>query len=473
MMAHMQTNNSMLLLLFLIILATAFPGCAYKQEPYLDPAINIHQIFSPDQKLPLNAGYFFNDGLRNYSYEFAGRPSLFDIQIGQNFLLIWAQVSKGIFSRVVEVDSLPPYPENKYRDIEVVIHPEITACYANLSGSERGNIGVEINMRLTAYDLDGNVVWMREGGGYFKSTTLEYWSSLVNYWTENTAQRAIFAASERLVRELITSPPDEINSLISLKKISDKNSDKYYNLTFNQAADYFAEGYYHYSYIAFSKAETILPGKSEKASYYKGLSAIYTGWKDEGIYIFNKINHEYPETESANAARIMLKRLSDKKKIGIVVYQEKGRRVSPITYQVNSSLGEAIGKSKYYDYVEAMDIAPPVKMLYDDEMRRFLDRCYSKRMDFVIYASPSFSTKPAVNRHAGRGTDVGIEKILNTRIMVFPTLKKNQEKTFSFTLTEQEITMEYSKGNVIEDIRSMSRRTTARLFQMMRASHIF
>lgn len=478
-----------------------FTGCALNYTPQLDPAFDILKFVSSENKLPINAGIYLGDDYASYKYLFLDRSPMFNMSVGPNFSLIWSKMSTAMFSKSVAVNSLPPYANSIYKDVEVVIKPEILSFCGNLSGREQGSVEAEIEMRLTVYDRAGNIIWQKNAIGKHQSKTIDYWKTFVGYWTENAVQYAIFSASEILIRQFNRDLPWRIGSLVAFKRISGNNKKKLLDSYYEYGMSFFEKGLYHEAYEAFSKAESLHTQESEYASYHKGLCAIYIERKQEAINIFNTLVQNYPNSEHSRTATILLGRLKKKKTLGIVVYQPKGNEISDVTNQLNRSLAQAIVKNPFYEYLEVMHLRPPAKMKLEEDMIEFLNRCNDKGIDFVVYASPALSSKPA-SRSAGWQSDVGEEKTLKTDIQVFPTGKKNQSRTFTFSFVDSEITIErrHSRtqrdvnrktntevvafsavknsssgrfGDKKNDVEAMSSRTSARLFQELLAHDIF
>jgi hypothetical protein len=68
------------------------------------------------------------------------------------------KIISAIFSDVTIVNQLPPYNGDYNPDVEAVVKPEILYCYGDDVGTISGVIEARFKMRITAYDLRGEIL---------------------------------------------------------------------------------------------------------------------------------------------------------------------------------------------------------------------------------------------------------------------------------------------------------------------------
>ena len=187
-------------------------GCVHTVPLEVKPKGDIARVFEVRNKIPANAGVYFNPELKNYVFKQDKMGMTFQMEVGKYFVPIGTQMAEAMFDKVILVDSLPPYRGSYKPDVEGVLEPEIIYAYGDAVGTLSGNIVVKLTVRLKAYDLNGNVIWQRDVTGEAQSEKMDFVSQFLGGMGKigEVGYNAGFQAAEKFLKEYDANPPKEL-----------------------------------------------------------------------------------------------------------------------------------------------------------------------------------------------------------------------------------------------------------------------
>src|SRR5262249_8783102 len=115
--------------------------------------------------LPLTVGTYYSPDLRNHEEKVWKKGDRWDFPLGPATVTIFAKAAPLAFTKVVPVQTLPPFPDNS--GIDAVIEPRIETFDFHLPWIKTGTYEAEISYRIILYDKSGTTIatWIVNGVG--------------------------------------------------------------------------------------------------------------------------------------------------------------------------------------------------------------------------------------------------------------------------------------------------------------------
>lgn len=456
-----------------LIIAIVMPGCAYNVPIVADPVKDMRQSRLVRKKLPIKVGMYLSDDLKNYIYEQQRMGTTFQMNVGQYLAPITMKMGSAMFDNVAVVNALPPYNGNYRPDVEAVISPEILSCYGDAVGSFSGYIKAKIKLRVTVYDLDGNILWRDGAIGESKSRNMDFVKTLVDGLGEvgKTGYRAAFAAASQISSDFYARPSQELLSLLEIKKAENLRKQEalpdfelFKNLYEKGQFQYDKKNYHQSSYL-FAKASNIASDEPA-ALFYSGASYTYTGDKSRALKKFEDIIRKQPSGPEASDSRKWIQRLDDPLAIGVF-----GSNNSDWSASNNKIIQDALINSGMYDVINTAKLIPPANPMPSPEFSKFLDDCYNNGIKVVIlHDVASFSKKPQYDFYSGE--DVATEHTIKINAKVYST-KKKQLKTELHINESSSVIQEQSAAEETETRHQLLQRGARKLALQLLKNDIF
>jgi hypothetical protein len=456
-----------------LTISLAASGCAYNVPIVADPVKDMRQSRLAGKKMPIKVGLYLSDDLKNYIYEQQRMGTTFQMNVGEYLLPIAMKMGSTMFDKVTVVNALPPYSGTYRPDVEAVISPEILSCYGDAVGAFSGYIKAKTKMRVTAYDLDGNVLWQDEATGESKSRHMDFVKTLVDGMAEvgKTGYKAAFSAATQIINDFYARPPQDLLSLLEIKKAENlRNSgalpdfELFKNLYEKGQFQYDKKNYYQSSYL-FAKAANIASDEPA-ALFYTGASYTYTGDKARALKKFEDIIKKQPSGPEARDSKKWIQRLDDPLEIGVF-----GTHKSNWSVSNNKIIHDALINSGMYKVINSDRLTPPTGPMPSPEFSKFLDDCYKIGIKVVIlHDVASFSKKPQYDFYSGE--DVATEHRIRISAKVYST-KKKQLKT-ELQINERTSTIqEQTEAEEIETRHQLLQRGAKKLALQLLKNDIF
>jgi len=456
----------------LLIIAIVTPGCAYNVPIVADPVKDMRQSRLVRKKLPIKVGMYLSDDLKSYIYEQQRMGTTFQMNVGEYLLPIAMKMGAAMFDKVILVNSLPPYAGNYRPDVEAVISPEILSCYGDAVGAFAGYIKAKTKLRVTAYDLGGNVLWQDEAIGESKSRDMDFAKTLLTGMEEvgKTGYQAAFSAASQIINDFYARPPQEVLSLLEIKKAENLRNqgalpdfELFKNLYEKGQFQYDKKNYYQSLYL-FAKASNIASDEPSTL-FYTGASYTHTGDKSRALKKFEDIIKQQPSGPEARDSKKWIQRLDDPLEIGIF-----GRNKSNSSGLNDQAIHEALINSGMYEVINTAKLVPPASPTPSD-FSKFLDSCYKKGIKVVIFHDiASFSKKPQYDFYSGE--DVATEHTVRISAKVYST-KKKQLKTELLISERSSILQAQTAEQEMETRRQLLQRGAKKLALQLLKNDIF
>lgn len=408
-----------------VIIAIAISGCAYNVPLVVDPVKDIHPSQLARKKMPIKVGMYLSNDLKQYIYKQQRMGTTFQMRVGEYLPAVAMIMGSTMFDDVVLVNSLPPYDDSYRPDVEAVIRPEILFCYANAVGDFSGYITAKAKLRITAYDLGGNVLWQDEAIGESQSENMDFVNSYLTGMEEagKTGYQAAFSAGTHIINDFYAKPPQELFSLLEIKKAENlrnwgalPDSELFKELYQKGRFQYDKKNYYQSLYF-FAKASSLAPDEPA-ALFYTAASYTHTGDKRRALKTFEELINKKTSGQAVSDSKKWIQRLNDPLKIGII-----GGNKSNSLGLSNGAIQSALINSGMYNIIETAELAPSHNPVTTSDFSRFLDQCYKKGVRVVIWHDvDSFSNKAQSNYYGGE--DVATEHGVNILAKVYSTKKK-------------------------------------------------
>lgn len=210
----------MLLKNIVAIIAIVISGCAYDVPFAPDLIKDMRQSQLVREKMPIKVGIYLSDDLKQYIYNRQKIGAILPMRVGDYVLSTAMTMGSAMFDEVIWVNALPPYDESYRPEVEAVIRPEILFYYADTVGAFTGYIKARTKLRVTGYDLGGNVLWQDEAIGESTSQNMDFVNSLLGDTEEvnKTGEQAVFAAAVHIINDFYAAPPQKLVSFVEIKK---------------------------------------------------------------------------------------------------------------------------------------------------------------------------------------------------------------------------------------------------------------
>ncbi|MDP1666254.1 MAG: hypothetical protein Q8L79_14170 [Methylobacter sp.] len=416
--------NSKAFYTLLTIAIVAF-GCAYNVPVAVDPIKDTSQSELVRKKIALKVGMYLSDDLKHYIYKQQKMGATFQMRVGDYLLPIAMTMGTTLFDEVTLVNSLPPYDDSYRPDIDALIRPEILFYYGDTVGSFSGYIQAKTKLRVTVYDLGGNILWQDEAIGESRSKDMDFVSTFLADMDEvgKTGYEAVFSAASRIINNFNAKPPQELVALIDIKKAENLRNGgalpdlELFKKLYEKGRFQYSKKDYHQSLYFFEKASTLVPDQPA-ALFYTGASYTYIGEKSSALKKFADVINKKPAGQEARDSKKWLKRLDDPLKIGII-----GGNKSNDAALNDGVIEDALIKSGMYETIDTADLSPPTNPAASADFSKFLERCYKKGAKVIIlYDVDSSSGKAQSDFYSGE--DVATEHSVKISAKVYSTKKK-------------------------------------------------
>lgn len=415
-------------LFYILLIITLFIlGCT-RNAPVVDPVKDIYQSQVAKKKIPAKAGIYLSDDLKQYVYTQQKSNIPFQMRVGDYLSPISMTMGSTLFNDVITVNALPPYDDSYRPNVEAVIKPEIVFYYANTVGAFLGYIEAKIKLRVTVYDLGGNILWQDEVIGESRRDDMKE--------AYEAGYQAVSSAAASIVNNFYAKPPQALFSFLDAKDEEDlKNRGALFN--FELFKKLYEKGRFQYSkknhsqsLYLFKKASNISPAEPA-AIFYTGASYIYTGEKDRALKKFAEVIKKNASTQEADDSRKWIQRLNDPLKIGVINGNKSGLN--------DGVIQDALINSKMYNVINTSELVHPNKPIASSASSQFLNKCYKKGIKVIIVYDVDSSSQKAQSNHY-LGEDVATEHWLKISAKVYST-KKKQLKT-EFLINERSDTIQ-------------------------------
>lgn len=402
----------------LLIIISGISGCTYN-APVVDPVKDIYQSQLAKKKIPIKAGMYLSDDIKQYVYTQQKTNTPFQMRVGDYLLPITMTMGSTMFNEIIPVNALPPYDDSYRPDIEAVIKPEIVFYYGNTVGVFLGYIEAKIKLRVTVYDLGGNILWQDEVIGESRRNNMQE--------ADKAGYQAASSAAAIIINDFYAKPPQELFSLIDVKKEEDLknrgallNFELFKKLYEKGQFQYNKKNYYQSLYL-FKKASNINPD-DPAALFYTSVSCIYAGEKGRALKKFAEVTKKKASTQEADDSRKWIQRLNDPLRVGII-----GGNKSNNSALNDGVIQDALMNSGMYKVTSTADLASPHNLIKSSKLSQFLNKCFKKGIKVIIVYDVDSSYQKAQSNHYS-GEDVATEHIVKISAKVYST-KKKQLKT--------------------------------------------
>lgn len=409
-------RNAFYILLIIITIVTS--GCTWNIPLVVDPIKDMNQSQLGRKKMPIKVGMYLSDDLKQYVYKQQKMGMTFQMKVGEYLSPIGMKMSSAMFDDVILVNSLPPYNDSYRPDVEAVIRPEILFCYGNAVGTFSGYIEAKVKLRITAYDLDGNVVWKDEATGESRSDDMFFANSYEKIGT--AGYQAAFSATTNIVNNFYAKQPQELFSLLKIKREENLRNqgvlpdfDLFKELCEKGKFQYDNKNY-HQSLYLFEKA-SIIDSDEPTTLFPMGASYFHIGDKHRALKKFEDVIAKKPSEQEVNYSKKYIQSLNAPLKIGIISGNKSNKS------ELNDVLiHDAFIHSGMYEIIDIAELVPPDNLMTP----QFFDRCYKKGVRIIIlHDVDSFSQKAQSSHYSGE--DVATEHIVKISAKMYSTKKKN------------------------------------------------
>ncbi len=416
-------NNIYLIITFLIVLFVT-SGCVLTVPLDVDSQRDIRRSLPRTKKIPAKIGLYISDDLRRYVFQKQKLGMTFQMNIGNYVVPISKQMISAIFEEVQFVDSLPPYTGAYRPDVEAVVKSEIIYSYGNAIGTVNGYIEAKVKMRVTGYDLSGNIIWFDEALGENRSEEL----SLVKTFLGNmekvgqTGYEAALSAAINIIKDFNNSPPKELHSLLEIKGLSTLkarkgiSADQLFQKYYQKGQSLYQKKNYHQALYSLEKAEKLRP-KDASTLFYIGVCYTYTGRKNRAIEKFERVVKMYPNNQEAKDSAKWLDLLRNPLKIGVVFNNKEELQ------NVADTIKKSLIQSRFYELIDVNEMKPPVGVMTTKDLDKFLGNAQRKDLFVVLYVSAG-KEKGSIRMVQDKGGDVANELTVNIMAKAFSTRKK-------------------------------------------------
>ncbi|MBL1263465.1 tetratricopeptide repeat protein [Candidatus Methylomicrobium oryzae] len=412
----MLLNKNAFYILLIITIVTS--GCTWNIPLVVDPTKDMYQSQLGRKKMPIKVGMYLSDDLKQYVYKQQKMGMTFQMRAGEYLPLISMKMASTMFDGVILVNSLPPYNDSYRPDVEAVIRPEILFCYGNAIGTFSGYIEAKVKLRITAYDLDGNTVWQDEATAESRSNDMFFANSYEEIGT--AGYQAGFSATTNIVNNFYAKPPQELFSLLEIKKAENLRNQgtlpdfELFKELYEKGLFQYDKKNYHQSLYLFEKASIIDPDEPA-ALFPMGASYIHIGEKDRALKKFEDVIAKKPSKQEVNDSKKYIQLLNAPLKIGII----SGNKSNKSTLN-DVLIHDALIHSGMYEIIDIAELVPTNNLMTP----QFFARCYKKGVKIIIlHDVDSFSQKAQSSNYSGG--DVATDHIVKISAKIYSTKKMN------------------------------------------------
>ncbi len=436
-------------------------GCVHNVPLSVDVEKDIATQIHVKNKIHAKVGVYLPENIKQYVYSQSKMGMTFQMDAGRYIEPISMKIISAIFSDVTIVNQLPPYNGDYTPDVEAVVKPEIVYCYGDAVGTISGFIEARFKMRITAYDLRGEILWQDEQMGESQSEPIDMLNTFLNGMQKvgETGYNAAFASAAKIINNFNNNPPKELYALLEIKELSEKGKElsdsELFENYFKKGKKLYSNKNYHHALYAFNKAEDLKP-KDLASLFYSGVCYTYIAQRDNAVLKFDKILEIAPKSQEAKDSKkwINLKPLN----IGIVLIDNTKLNKK----ETQRNIERVFKENKLYNLVEVNDIAPPYDSASDKS--DFLDRATKKNIQVVIYIKINDNTisKSQQLFLASNKGDSATELKISVKADVFSTKKRRMYA--QIPLEERDSYMKHKTNTQVESMKEeMIRRSMERL----------
>jgi tetratricopeptide (TPR) repeat protein len=472
----MISRHAISFLIRMIILTCLFSGCVHDVPPAIAPdGATTCQTRVQTRKMQAKVGIYLNDDLRKYVYRRKTMGVTFMMNIGESLSPILTQMGSAITSKdVVMVDSLPPYSHDYRPDVDAVIEPEIVYCYGNVTGTVTGHIDAKVIMRMTVYDIDGDVLWQDEATGVNRSGELNlpgnYLGILEN--ADKTGYGAVFSAASKLVDDLTAAHPGGLYTVdtfetprapVSESSVPDMELFEQY---YRSGRFQYEKRHFCQALRSFEEASILNPGDLSTL-FYLSACYTYTGNKNKALNGFRKFYALCQTNQEADDATKWITLLEVPLKIALVS-PDGAHGMDREDLLIQRSLTD----SGMYAIVKPGGMeGRPFSAMTPPEFDHFLDECHDKGIKIVLVGAVDYKVTKAVTEGPD-DADAALDHIVTLSVRAYSTNKK--ELRTEITITEKASTI--GETNMAEEAaieKQLLERSGTRLVLKLLKNEIF
>jgi tetratricopeptide (TPR) repeat protein len=311
-------------LLGISLLATLL-GCAHTVPLRTDVSRDLALSLPGQPLIPAKVGIYISEDLKHYVYSQRKLGMLFRMNVGEYLVPISRQMVGSLFQDAVYVSKAPPYYGTNKPDVEAVVVPEVLYCYGNAVGIASGVIEAAITIRITAYDLSGNVVWQDERTGTSQSSTLNFVTTFLTGLDEvgRVAYVAAFRAALSIIKDFEKAPPKELYSLLQIKRlatfenVSRRSDYALYKYYYQKGLRQFTNKNYFQALYSFERAERLAPDDLS-TRFYLAVCRLFTGDKEQALDGFREVARRAPRSQEGEDSKRWVERLREPLKVGLL-----------------------------------------------------------------------------------------------------------------------------------------------------------
>jgi tetratricopeptide (TPR) repeat protein len=410
---------------YILLIAIVTSGCASNPPPAIDSVQDMHQSLLTSKKIPIKAGMYLSDDVKQYIYTQQKAAMPFKMRVGDYLIPTAMTLGATLFNNVTFVDSLPPYDDSYKPDVEAVIKPEILSYYGNFVGSLSGYVEAKIKLRITIYDLGGNILWQDEALGENKSNDVDFFAAAEEL--DQVGRQAVASAATRIISDFYAASPQELFSLLEIKDAENLRNQgtlpdsELFKKLYEMGQTQYDKKNYFQSLNLFAKASGITPD-DPAALFYTGASYTYTGDKQKALERFTDVIEKKSSGQEALNSKKWIQRLDDPLKIGIIDSNKSNSSALN-----NAAIQDAAMESGMYKVIDNAELASPVPPVTSPDFYKFLNEYDQKGVKIIVlYDVDSSSEKNQSNYY--NDEDVTTEHTVRISAKVYST-KKKQLKT--------------------------------------------
>jgi tetratricopeptide (TPR) repeat protein len=390
-------------------------------------------MFPINNKIDAKVGIYLNDDMRNYVYKQSKMGMTFQMEIGQYIVPISTQMATAMFNEVQIVTSPPPYIGAYRPDVEAVIVPEILYCYGNAIGTVTGYIESKVMLRVTGYDLNGNILWQGQSIGSSRSAQLPLGIIFLKNMSKvgEIGYSAALSATNQIINDFNQRPPQELYSLLEMKssvksKYGTPLSPNMADNLHQKGKELFDNKNYIHALYSFQYASKLQPSDIH-SRFYIALCNFYAGRNVEAINELKSILQSNQSDQNLiSDCKNWLNVINTPLNIGIVFINE-----------INSKIYNKLNSSGIYSISEYISS----KSITDEYLQKSLNK--GRRIVLSIDTSQSYNQLMVDNISGGVNAS---EFNYLIHVNVFSTKKRNIIASFTVNQSTTRLSKQSSEG---------------------------
>jgi tetratricopeptide (TPR) repeat protein len=388
----------------------ALSGCAYNVPLVVDPAKDMAASMPGAKRMPLKVGVYISDDLKRYVYTQQKMGMTFQMKAGEYLPDIVMNMASTLFEDAVPVNSLPPYNDIYRPDVEAILIPEILFSYGNAVGTLYGFIEAKIKLRISAFDLGGELLWQDEAVGESRSKDLDFVSTFLGGMEDvgKAGYDAAFSATIKIIKNFYARSPQDIYALLESKSAERLNNrggasklEMFKKFYLRGQSRYDKKKYYQAIY-SFEKALSLVPDDSS-ALFYIAACHARVGEKDRALKKFGELVGVKYSKQAARDARKWMDTL--KKPLKLAVLRANASSDSVLS---NALVRDAMIASRMYEVMDVADLMPTINDATSIKFKQFLGKCYKKGVRVILVYDIDDSSRK-VQPSESSGEDVATE----------------------------------------------------------------